>query len=124
MTDPTRRPAGAPLHLLHLLNLLKILAVPRAVARPQSAPNLRTTEGLSSEAKKHLRFLFLSPVAALALLAAALLISGCRTYTVVAADREVIPLVQRPDGSFVEGTDGSQGWYVPDAVMLRLLEAD
>lgn len=113
MTDPTRRPAGAPLHLLHLLNLLKILAVPRAVARPQSAPNLR-----------NLRFLFLSPVAALALLAAALLLSGCRTYTVVAADREVIPLVQRPDGSFVEGTDGSQGWYVPDAVMLRLLEAD
>ena len=110
MTDPTRRPAGAPLHLLHLLNLLKILAVPRAVARPQSAPNLR--------------FPFLSPVAALALLAAALLLSGCRTYTVVAADREVIPLVQRPDGSFVEGTDGSQGWYVPDAVMLRLLEAD
>lgn len=67
-----------------------------------------------------LRFLFSGG----GLLAAALLLSGCRTYTVVAADREVIPLVQRPDGSFVEGTDGSQGWYVPDAVMLRLLEAD
>lgn len=59
-----------------------------------------------------------------AIAVAAYLLCGCSTYTVVAADREVIPLVQRPDGSFVEGTDGSQGWYVPDAVMLRLLEAD
>ena len=57
--------------------------------------------------------------------------AGCRTYTVVAADREVIPVRQSNaiEGevtrrTYVETVEGATGWYVPDAVMLELLEAE
>lgn len=57
--------------------------------------------------------------------------SGCRTYTVVAADREVVPVKQSNaiEGevarrTYVEAVEDATGWYVPDAVMLELLEAD
>lgn len=56
--------------------------------------------------------------------------AGCRTYTVVAADREVVPVRQTvsEEGvaekrTYVEAEADATGWYVPDAVMLELLEA-
>lgn len=49
---------------------------------------------------------------------------GCRSYTVVAADREVLPVAPCEDGRFEVTEDGATGWYVPDAVMLELLEAE
>ena len=52
--------------------------------------------------------------------------AGCQSYTVVAADREVIPVkqVQGDPHTYVEAVDDATGWYVPDATMLDLLEAD
>lgn len=50
--------------------------------------------------------------------------SGCRTYTVVASDREVVPVAPCEDGKFEVTEEGSTGWYVPDAVMLELLDAE
>lgn len=57
--------------------------------------------------------------------------AGCRTYTVVAADREVVPVRQTvgEEGvaerrTYVEAEADATGWYVPDAIMLELLEAD
>lgn len=52
--------------------------------------------------------------------------SGCATYAVVPADREVIPVKQVQDDprTYVEAVDGATGWYVPDATMLDLLETD
>lgn len=57
--------------------------------------------------------------------------AGCRTYTVVAADREVVPVKQSnaTEGAvtrrtYVEAEADATGWYVPDAVMLELLEAE
>lgn len=65
---------------------------------------------------------------AVALAIAAFLLFGCHTYTVVAADREVVPVYQNGtlDGrkTYVETESGATGWYVPDAVLLGLLEAD
>lgn len=61
----------------------------------------------------------------------AALCSGCApTYTVVAADREVVPIrATVPDDAanrrtYVEDADAATGWYVPDAVFLELMEAD
>ena len=66
-----------------------------------------------------------------AIAVAAYLLCGCRTYTVVAADREVVPVRQSNviEGevtrwTYVECEDGATGWYVPDSVMLELLEAE
>lgn len=71
---------------------------------------------------------------ALAIVAAAIvafLFCGCRTYTVVAADREVVPVRQSvsEEGvaerrTYVEADDDATGWFVPDSIMLELLEAD
>lgn len=60
---------------------------------------------------------------------AALALSGCTTYTVLPADREVVPVApQDPDPQgrrvYVEMEDGATGWVVPDAVMLELLDAE
>lgn len=60
---------------------------------------------------------------------AALALCGCTTYTVLPADREVVPVApQDPDPQgrrvYVEMEDGATGWFVPDSVMLELLEAD
>lgn len=57
--------------------------------------------------------------------------SGCRTYTVVAADREVVPVRQTVNDegvterrTYVEAEADATGWYVPDAVMVELLGAE
>lgn len=57
--------------------------------------------------------------------------SGCATrYTVIPADREVVPIRQSiPDAAtarrtFIEDPAGATGWYIPDATLLKLLEAD
>lgn len=63
-------------------------------------------------------------VIAVVAVALAVLFCGCRTYTVVAADREVVPLAPCEDGKFEVTEEGSTGWYVPDAVMLELLDAE
>ena len=70
--------------------------------------------------------------ALVAIAVAAYLLCGCRTYTVVAADREVVPLrevtkdTKDHEGTrrFEETEEGATGWYVPDSIMLELLEAD
>lgn len=61
----------------------------------------------------------------------AILCSGCAPrYTVIPADRECVPIRQSiPDAAtarrtYVEDPDAATGWYVPDATMLELLEAD
>lgn len=49
-------------------------------------------------------------------------LGGCTTYTVVPADREVLP-VERIDSDFFKvSQEGGQvdGWYVPTAVFLDL----
>lgn len=67
---------------------------------------------------------------AVALAVAAFLLFGCSTYTVIPADREVVPIrATVPDAAanrrnYVEDADKATGWYVPDAVMLELLDAD
>ena len=68
---------------------------------------------------------------AIVIAVAAYLLCGCRTYTVVPADREVVPVRQSNviEGevtrrTYVETEDGATGWYVPDATMLQLLEAE
>lgn len=63
-------------------------------------------------------------VIAVVAVALAAVFCGCRTYTVVAADREVVPVAPCEDGKFEVTEEGSTGWYVPDAVMLELLEAE
>lgn len=56
------------------------------------------------------------------------LFCGCHTYTVVPADRRMVPVRHAPEVSDevylrTEGK-GATGWYVPDAVMLELLDAE
>lgn len=58
----------------------------------------------------------------------ALLLCGCSTYTVVSADRRLVPVRHAPEVSAdvyyrTEGKDAT-GWYVPDAVMLELMDAE
>lgn len=72
---------------------------------------------------KTLDFFFFA-LAALGGLLACLTYTGCHTYTVVPADREVLPVAPCEDGRFEVTEDGATGWYVPDAVMLELLEAE
>ena len=62
---------------------------------------------------------------------AAIFGSGCTPrYTVIPADREVVPIRQTVTDeaakrkTYVEDDAGATGWYVPDAVMLDLLNAD
>ena len=74
---------------------------------------------------------FFFVLAALGGLLACLTYTGCAPrYTVVPADREVVPIrATVPDAAanrrtYVEDADAATGWYVPDAVMLELLEAE
>ena len=59
-------------------------------------------------------------------LLACLTYAGCSTYTVVPADREAVPVKQTGDKPrvYTEATEDATGWYVPDATLLDLLEAD
>ena len=59
-------------------------------------------------------------------LLACLTYAGCSTYTVVPADREVVPVKQTNDNPriYTEAVEDATGWYVPDATLLDLLEAD
>lgn len=53
--------------------------------------------------------------------------SGCTPrYTIIPADRECIPVkqIQAAPAVYQEAGDDATGWYVPDATMLELLEAD
>lgn len=62
-----------------------------------------------------------------ALVAVAACLGGCApTYTVVAADREAVPVRQTQEAprTYEEAVEGATGWYVPDAVLLDLLDAD
>lgn len=74
--------------------------------------------------------IILACAAVWALVALAACLQGCApAYTVVSADREVVPVApQDPDPQgrrvYVEMEDGATGWFVPDSVMLELLEAD
>ena len=74
--------------------------------------------------------IILACAAVWALVSLAACLQGCApTYTVVAADREVVPVApQDPDPQgrrvYVEMEDGATGWYVPDSVMVELLDAD
>lgn len=63
-------------------------------------------------------------VIAVVAVALAAVFCGCRSYTVVAADREVVPVAPCEDGRFEVTEEGATGWYVPDAVMLELLGAE
>lgn len=67
---------------------------------------------------------YLLTVIAVVAVALAAVFCGCRSYTVVAADREVVPVAPCEDGKFEVTEDGATGWYVPDSVMLDLLDAD
>ena len=58
---------------------------------------------------------------------AAIFGSGCTPrYTVIPADREVVPVKQTGDKPrvYTEAVDDATGWYIPDATLLDLLEAD
>lgn len=65
-------------------------------------------------------------VAAVVILAA-ILGSGCTPrYTVIPADRECIPVkqIQEYPAVYQETRSDATGWYIPDAVLLDLLDAD
>lgn len=56
-----------------------------------------------------------------------LLFFGCAPrYAVIPADREVIPVKQTGDSPrvYTEASEDATGWYIPDATLLDLLEAD
>lgn len=62
---------------------------------------------------------------------AAIFGSGCTPrYTVIPADRECVPIRQSiPDAAtarrtYVEDPAAATGWYIPDATMLQLLDAN
>lgn len=53
-----------------------------------------------------------------------LLLCGCGGgYTVVAADRRMVPVRQVDEGRYVyEPTEACTGWYVPNATMLSITD--
>lgn len=57
---------------------------------------------------------------------ACLTYSGCSTYAVIPADREAVPVKQTGDKPrvYTEAAEDATGWYIPDATLLDLLEAD
>lgn len=57
------------------------------------------------------------------LCALALLASGCATYTVVPADYHAVPVKQTGEATYEHAVEDATGWYVPDALMLELLDA-
>ncbi len=47
---------------------------------------------------------------------------GCRSYTVVRADEEMVPLIKAEDGTYRIPPlgYGCDGWFVPNATLLRV----
>lgn len=71
--------------------------------------------------------IILACAAVWALVALAACLQGCApAYTVVSADREAVPVRQTQEAprAYEEAVEGAIGWYVPDAVLLDLLDAD
>lgn len=62
-------------------------------------------------------------VIAVLLCTLALLGSGCHTYTVVPADYHAVPVKQTGEDTYEHAVEDATGWYVPDALMLELLDA-
>lgn len=53
---------------------------------------------------------------------AAMLFCGCSSYTVVPADRQMVPVRAAGDGVYVDEPGGAcTGWYVPKATMLEIV---
>lgn len=50
-------------------------------------------------------------------------VAGCHTYTVVAADYHAVPIKQTGPETYERAVEDATGWYVPDALMLELLDA-
>lgn len=57
------------------------------------------------------------------LCALALLASGCHTYTVVPADYHAVPVKQTGEDTYERAVEDATGWYLPDALMLEILDA-
>ena len=57
------------------------------------------------------------------LCALAQLALGCRAYTVVPADYHAVPVRQTGEDTYERAVEDATGWYVPDALMLELLDA-
>lgn len=52
----------------------------------------------------------------------AMLFSGCSSYTVVPADRQMVPVRAAGEGVYVDEPSGAcTGWYVPKATMLEIV---
>lgn len=71
--------------------------------------------------------IILACAAVWALVALAACLQGCApAYTMVSADREAVPVRQTQEAprAYEEAVEGAIGWYVPDAVLLDLLDAD
>lgn len=58
-----------------------------------------------------------------AILAVVLAVCGCHTYTVVPADYHAVPVRQTGETTYERAVEDATGWYVPDALMLEILDA-
>ena len=54
---------------------------------------------------------------------AAVCLTGCHTYTVVPADYHAVPVRQTGETTYERAVEDATGWYVPDALMLEILDA-
>lgn len=63
-------------------------------------------------------------VIAVLLCTLALLGSGCHTYTVVPADYHAVPVKQTGEATYERAVEDATGWYVPDALMMELLDVN
>lgn len=54
---------------------------------------------------------------------AVLRLCGCHTYTVVPADYHAVPVRQTGEHTYEHAVEDATGWYIPDSLMLELLDA-
>lgn len=54
---------------------------------------------------------------------AAWFFGGCHTYTVVPADYHAVPVRQTGEATYEHAVEDATGWYIPDSLMLELLDA-
>lgn len=52
------------------------------------------------------------------------LFGGCNTYTVVPADYHAVPIKQTGEATYEHAVEDATGWYVPDALMMELLDVN